>query len=171
MSYYVRKITLSKFPREPQDNTTIEDINADAVADIRTFRNELSIWEIPTNSEEDIEEAVLALVTSAKQTTFERIDFVIIPEEELEKYGLELGEQPGDTAVEDLKETHKNITNLTFKSLRDILTIIVSITMGDKQIRKTKREVEEIVKKNVDRIDLQNFESDKVTQKIMSFSQ
>ncbi|MBS7068359.1 MAG: hypothetical protein KH106_10265 [Lactococcus lactis] len=171
MSFYVRKITLSKFPKDRSSyNNNIEEVCADAVSDLRTSSNDLSVWEIPTDTDEDIEDAVLALVTSSKQSSFDRVDFVVFSYEALEEEGLQLSNQVGDTAVNDLKNHHKNITNLTYGSLRSVLELITNKTISGEQIRKTKTEIEEIVKKNLDRIDQNVFSNKKIKDRILDLS-
>ena len=157
MKYYVRKITLSKYPKPPATNYEILSLRADAVADIRTFNDGLSIWEIKSNSENAINEAVLALVTSSKQEKFDKIDLVVFSSNEIESKGLLLESADGDTAVSDLRNTHQNIVNLTYESLSYVLKIISDITIKSQHIRRTKKEVEALIKNNFTRINLDTF--------------
>ncbi|MEG9198755.1 hypothetical protein [Lactococcus lactis] len=171
MSFYVRKITFSKFPKDISSyNNNIDEVCADAVSDLRTNSNDLSVWEIPTDSDNDIEEAVLALVTSSKQSSFDKIDFVIFSDEALKEQGLVLSDEVGDTAVNDLKNHHKNIANLTYGSLRSVLELITNRTISGEQIRKTRTEIEEIIKKNLDRIDQNVFRNERMKEKILNLS-
>lgn len=155
MCFYVRKINFAKFPKDPLSyNNEIENISADAVSDLGTKSNELSVWRIPTDSKEDIDEAVLALVTSSKQNHFEKIDFVVFSDEILDEHNLKITPQIGDTAVDDLKNEHKNISELTYGTLKNVLKIITDKTCTNEQIRRTKSEVENIITNNLARINM-----------------
>jgi len=162
MKYYVRKITLSKFPKPPATSYDVSLIKADAVADIRTFKDKLSIWKIESNSQEEIDKAVLALVTSSKQERFDDFDIVIFSEDDITAKGLSLESEDGDTAVSELRETHQNFTGLTYQSLSCILTIISDITIKGQQIRIRKRQVETLIKNNFNKIALEWFEKDNI---------
>ena len=166
MKYYVRKITLSKYPKPPATSYEILSLRADAVADIRTFNDGLSIWEIESNSEESINEAVLALVTSSKQEKFDKIDVVVFSEDDITSKGLSFESNDGDTAVYDLRNTHQNIVGLTYESLSSVLEIISDITIKAQHTRRTAKQVETLIKNNFTRINLDSFVHEDIRNRI-----
>ena len=162
MKYYVRKITLTKFPKPPQTSYEIPLLKADAVADIRTYNDGLSIWEIESDSADAIDKAILALVTSSKQNKFDKIDVVVFSEDDIASRGLLLEKENGDTAVFDLRETHHNIVGLTYGSLSKVLEMISNITIKGKFIRRDGEQVKSLIRDNFDKIDLDSFRSEDI---------
>ena len=175
MGYYVRKITLSKWPK-PHGNPSIiheydiRSLRADAIADIRTFNDNLSIWSIASDSDEDIDEAVLALATSIKQEKFDKMDVVVISDDDILARGLKLKSIEGDTAVVDLKDTHRNIVGLTYDSLTSVMRIISEITIAGRHIRRNQRSIEKLITNNLDRIDMDAFSNDSIKDEIRSIT-
>ena len=167
MCYFVRKITLSKWPKQPEDiSLDIHKLRADAIADVRTFNNCLSIWNVASDSDSAINEAVLALATASGQTSFDKMDFVIFTGSDLSLKGLRLESADGDTAVTKLRNTHYNIVGLTYDSLTTVMSIISEITFYSKQKRRTGRYIEDLIKTNYDRIDLSVFSNSTIREKI-----
>jgi len=171
MRYFVRKITLSKWPKphgsEPETGEyDVRTLRADAVADIRTFNDSLSIWSIPSDSEADIDEAVLALATSVKQERLETMDIVVFAENDVTSRGLRFEDAEGETAVTDLRNSHQNITGLTYESLSSVMEIIADITVAGRHKRLTQRHIEKLVKNNLQRIDVDAFANDLMKEKI-----
>ena len=167
MQYYARKISLAKWPKPPlSDDFDIHTLQADAIADIRTFNNNLSIWSIPSASDSDINEAVLALATSTSQSSFDKMDVVVFSSKDISARGLQLESVDGKTAVTDLKSTHQNIINLTYDSLTGVMKIISEITVNGRHIRRTKKQIETLIRNNFARIDLAAFSNDEIRNKI-----
>lgn len=166
MKYYVRKITLSKFPKPPAKNYTLASIKADAVADVRTYQDKLSVWEINSDSRAAIDEAVLAIVTSSKQERFDDLDIVVFSDSDIATRGLSVESEKGDTVVVGLQDTHRNIVSLTYESLASILSIISDVTIKAGHVRIRNRDVEDLIKRNIDRINLNLFMNDNIKLKI-----
>lgn len=154
MKYYIRKITPSKFPR-PEDEyiSSVENLQADAVGDIRTSRNTLSIWEVDSHDDISLDDGVFALITSPAQSSLDKVDFIIFSEQELEKYNLKLIRTDGDTLVNDLKCKHRDIIELTYGSMRGILEIISKKTIAGDYKRRTKAQIKKILESNFNRIE------------------
>ena len=121
MGYYVRKISRSKWPDKPCD---IKLLKSDAIADIRTQGNDLSVWKIDDLSQ--LDHAALALACSSKTEKIESITLVWIDEDEIIRYGIDVdATQPGDTIIPDLAVGHRNFSNLTYGKLGDISNLIM----------------------------------------------
>lgn len=120
MSYLVRKINKAKWYQIDIEND--DNVSADAITNcLKTSKNTLSVWKIET--EEDLDQAVLALVTN--QDHLDTIDIVILEESSLLKYNLNIVASPGDTPVENLINAHRNISDLTFSKLGEVKNHIV----------------------------------------------
>ena len=91
---------------------------------LSSFKNDdntISVWEI--NSEEELDEAVLALTTCFK--SLDTIDVVTLEEEYLDKVTVEYEYSDGLTPVKDLVHTHLNIKNLDYYKIGLISEYII----------------------------------------------
>lgn len=61
MAYYLRAINRENWP-EPEDKATIYDLDADALNDLKTQNNSLSVWY--AENEYDVNNAILAYLAS-----------------------------------------------------------------------------------------------------------
>ncbi len=111
-----RKFSRAKWERPAfiSDN----EIPADAITVcLRTQDNKLSLW----NCEDDdriVEEAVLALATGSKYDSLEKMHITTLVIGEMKSHGLSLSNAtPGDTAVEELRERHTEVVELTLGRL------------------------------------------------------
>lgn len=142
MPLLVRRINRAKW--EPINIEDKEDVSADAITNcLKTSNNDLSVWEIENESE--IENAILALVTGKSQEKLSTLHYVILNKEDILKNGLELNSTSGDTVVEILKNTHKDISNLTYKKLGIVKTLILESINSEHFT--TKKQLKVIIKK------------------------
>jgi hypothetical protein len=97
MTYLVRKIASAKW----SDAQSLEALSADALTvDLRTANNTLSLLEI--DSEDKLNDAVLALAISKKVKKFEKMDLALIPKETILIKQLSIRSSSGDTFAEEL---------------------------------------------------------------------
>jgi hypothetical protein len=145
MSILVRKINRAKWPQENL-GTTI-DIPADAITGcLRTQQNTLSVWEIPT--QDDLGEAVLAIAASLDH--LESLDVIMLDSEFLISANIDISNTPGNTKVNDLVDTHKDLSNLTYSKLGIISTHIVDRIHADQLRRFTKKSLKDILNKAIE---------------------
>lgn len=131
MAYLVRKVSRGKWPDEKQAK---DDYAGDTISDLRTTKNTLSLWMI--ESEEELDSAILALSASSKSETIEAIDVAWFPIEVIDTYGITISKDTlGDTVVSDLAETHRDVVNVTYKTLGDIADII-TVAMSEQNRHK-----------------------------------
>jgi hypothetical protein len=141
MSYLVRKIAPAKW----SDTSSLEALSADALtADLRTRDNTLSLWEI--DSEDELDDAVLALAISKNATKIEKMDLVVIPKETILAKELSIRASPGDTFAEELSNIHREIVDLKYSSLGIFAQIIIDLLSKNAPTTITKIKVENIVK-------------------------
>lgn len=122
MALLVRKIARAKWPDVicPMDG-----IQGDAISDLRTRGNTLSVWRI--DGLEELDEAILALAASSQTSAIENMCVVWIPEEEFVKNGILIDDGiKGDTIVKDLEETHRDLIQINYRSLGIISEIIMN---------------------------------------------
>lgn len=134
----VRKINKAKWKKDEDG-----DVMADAITHcLKTTKNTLSVWEI--QSEEELNNAVLALVSNADHP--DTIDIVLLDEAYLINEKLKIEKTPGITKVESLKDTHKDIIELTYSKLGIVKNIISEKVDNNSDIRFTKRQLIKILK-------------------------
>ena len=141
MSLLIRKIKKSKWL---QGDEVPDDVPADAITGgcVRTQCNTLSVWEVP--DENRIDEAVLAIVAAGHH--LESIDIVQIDREYLEENEVDCIQTKGCTKVEDLVDTHIDLSNLTYKELGIIAYHIVDKFRQNKVERYRKKRLKEILR-------------------------
>ncbi len=141
----IRKISRSKWNDFTTHESGLTDVGGDAVTGcLKTNKNTLSVWKIHDNTDVEINEAILALITGAQQMKLSKIDFVLIDETELSQYGFSLSHSPGDTAVADLVDRHLDITDITYSKLGIIKNIIYN-NIQPENLR-SERDLREILK-------------------------
>lgn len=156
MSLLVRKFDRGKWLQTDIENG--EDVSADAITlCMRTSGNKLSVWEI--KQEEDIDEAVLAIVAGCDH--LEAFDIVTINLDYIKKNGIGLSSTDGPTAVDDLKDTHRDLCELTYKKLGVIAYYIVDKITQKKTRRYTKVQLKTILSNAIshDRLELDKLSS------------
>jgi hypothetical protein len=139
MALYVRKIELGKWE---SPDSCLPKLRADAIADIRTYEDALSVWMI--EDQKNIDDAVLALAMSTKATSIDRIRVVLFSEGEVD--GFEIVSSKGDTAVASLSEFHRDISGLTYETLGKIASIILKKVIDEKYVTITKAKIKEIIR-------------------------
>ncbi len=136
MSYYVRKIARAKWPETACD---INSLPADAISDLRTTGNTLSVWRIDSLS--DLDKAALALAASSKSDKIETISLIWIDEEEILHNSFATENSEGDTIVEDLSSLHRDFVGLTYASLGSLSSLIIKSLELNQYQRYTKAKI------------------------------
>jgi hypothetical protein len=141
MSYLVRKIAPAKW----LNVQSLETLSADALtADLRTANNTLSLWEI--DSENKLNDVVLALAVSKHTTKIEKMDLVLIPKETILAQRLSIRTSFGDTFAEKLSGTHREVVDLNYPSLGLFAKIIIDLLSKMDPTTITKKQVESIIR-------------------------
>ena len=122
LAILVRKISRAKWPEEI---CPINILCGDAISDLRTTSNTISLWRV--DSEEDLSTAMLALAASSKSSRIENVSLVWFPEETLLDKNIPLDtNSPGDTIISDLVQYHRDACEITYQSLGDLASIIMT---------------------------------------------
>jgi len=138
--YLIRKINKAKwFQINIFDD---DDVSADAITNcLKTTRNTLSVWNI--ESEDDVDKAVLAIVSS--QDHIETIDVVVLNAEKIEEYEINIIASSGNTPIEEYRNLHRDLAELTFSKLGKIKDHIVERIRNDKIKRYTKGKLKKML--------------------------
>lgn len=134
---YLRKITKSKWPKKENLNQDEiwKHVNADAVTIcLKTTKNTLSLWKI--ESEENIEKGMLAMISNMERP--DTVDFIIIKEEIFNKYSFSYNDKEGITPYKEFVNKHRNITNLTYQKMEDVIKAVIDVLMSEKNCYRLK---------------------------------
>jgi len=143
--YLIRKINKAKWFQIDIFND--DDVSADAITNcLKTTKNTLSVWNI--ESEDDVDKAVLAIVSS--QDHIETIDVVILNTEKIKEYEINIIASSGNTPIEEYKNLHRDLAELTFSKLGKIKDHIVERIRNDKIKRYTKGKLKKMLLEAID---------------------
>ena len=141
MGVCVRKISKSKWPDEEvldkqTDEAILPLLKADALTScLRTSQDELSLWTVENTNEEEIEKAILALITNSRLERLHRIQVVYFDEDNVKQLGLTLKKSPGDTVISTYTNLHQDMIELNFEKMGKVSALITS-ALRDKRIKK-----------------------------------
>ena len=121
---YIRKIRKSKWYK----NTSVpwlkeNDIQADALVDLETTGNELSVYYIDEDKT-NIDQLAVALALSCEYIS--NVDLAIIKEEEIKKINIGIKKTNGETADEKVNKTHFDLVETTAQNILDLAKVIIS---------------------------------------------
>lgn len=145
MTNLVRKISRAKWKNAVDGG----EIGADAITScLRTSKNTLSTWRI--SEEKELPEAVLAIVSGLER--IDTIDVVWLDRSSLEKYGLGCENTPesGITPIDELKDRHIDITNLTYNSLGIVANEVVCGIRDNRYKRVSAKDIKKMLKAAID---------------------
>ena len=123
MPYFLRAINRENWP-EPEDHATAHDLDADALNDLKTQDNTMSVW----YAEDDVElrKAIVAYLASMdKWVELEEVDFIVIDAKDIEDAGIKLIKTPNFTYIQDYQELHRDLTELKYDSIEQIADIVI----------------------------------------------
>lgn len=148
MSIVVRRINRAKW-QQVLDENNITDSSADAITNcLKTTKNDLSVWKI--DSIDDLNIAILALITGSQQTKLSKIDYVYFEENDLSDRGLSLNETIGDTVIEAYKDKHRDISELTYSKLGVIKDLIIEFLNKNDENFMTRSDLKKLIKSAID---------------------
>lgn len=140
--YLGRKITRAKWLDEVQTKPDI--IPADALVDLRTQSNALSVWECEDASVDSMSTVVLALATSSNDR-IERMDCVVVSKAQVGELDILVARVPGETKVADLVQSHRDLEHLNFAKVGG-LSVLVQNSIVEKRFRRfSKIEVKKLI--------------------------
>ena len=154
--FLARKITRAKWV---DAHLNSGEIPADAVTvDLRTRNNTLSFWQCGDATEEELDEAVLALAAAAQRV--ESIDIVWLSYDELRTDGQRLDVTAGLTPVAELAERHVDLSLLDYVRLGRVADRVAAALNKGRHRRLTRPRVVDILARAVQqrRVDLSDLQ-------------
>jgi hypothetical protein len=148
-----------------------EDVSADAITNcLKTKHNSLSVWNAKSEDIEEVDEAVLALISGKDHV--ETIDIIPLLPDKLDEKGIENEPSWGKTLLENPIEKHRDLINLTYSKLGIIAYHIADRIKEKKIIRYTEGRQKELLKRAIEtgRLDIAELPED-IRKKIISTSE
>jgi hypothetical protein len=147
MEHVARKFSKAKWEVMPFMEGN--DIVADAITVcLRTFDNKLSFWQCSLERG-SLEEVVLALATGPN-SRLEKLHLMALSKEELQAQGLVFSESEGNTVVNDLRNRHIDLIELTLDKLSKVARLMASqIRKNTNCIHLTRKNVREIINRAI----------------------
>ena len=142
MTMLARKISRGKWATK--EYLPKNSVRADAVTDLKTTNDALSMWRC--ENDQDVDEVFLALATGTQNKGLDTMDVVVIPQKELEKAGLVSDARDGDTAVSDLKPRHVDLVRLDLEQLGQIAHMLADRVNRDEVCRRTEGQIKRLVR-------------------------
>lgn len=133
MPYLLRAINRENWP-EPEEDASVKDLDADALNDLKTQDNTLSMWY--ADSEDELRTAIVAYLASMdKWVELESIDFIIVDLLDVKNLGINIVNEPNFTYIKEYKEKHRDLADLKYDSIEQIADVIIkSINEGKDRI-------------------------------------
>lgn len=127
MAYLVRKVGISHWPDGENCFFSCRDnLPADAISELNTQDNALSVWKIDDESE--VEKIGLSFISTLSKRQG-KIRLVILPFSDIEQnFDLQNSPEDGLTAIPSAKQYHYNIKSLTYSKLGEIAELIAIAT-------------------------------------------
>ena len=98
------------------------EIQSDALRDIQTTDNSLSVYKV--ENKEDAGQVIIAL--AANRDNLANLDYAIFEDTTLESTGIEVRQQYGETPHDEANKLHYDISNLTVRRLAVLAHAIAS---------------------------------------------
>ena len=144
MPYLVRAINRENWP-EPEDNATVHDLDADALNDLKTGDNALSVWY--AESEEEIKDAAVAYLGSMdKWIRSEEVEFIAIDTKYIEEATIETFETPNSTYVSSYETKHRDLCGLKYDDIEAVAGIVIKSINSGNDFFLTASEIRELFK-------------------------
>lgn len=140
--FLVRKIARAKWDAKRNTERGLEEgeISADAVTgDLRTQQDTLSFWRCRTEGNTDIEDATLAIAAAGQR--LDKLDIVLLVDNELQADGHTLKDTEGRTPVADLSGQHVDICRVDYVRLGKLAQRVVTAIEKQRFRRLTKARV------------------------------
>lgn len=121
MAYFLRVVRQSRWHKYPEINWLPNgDLQADALRDLPTSDNALSVYRI--ENETDRKRVIVAL--AANREALANLDYAIFEDNPLASIGITINQQEGQTPDVGVNKLHYDITNLTVGRLVQLAQVV-----------------------------------------------
>ena len=135
MPLLVRRFERQRWDHDVRNDASIPHVTADAITDLKTKGNTLSVWY--AESEAELDNAVLAIAGTLNQ--IDSIDVIALDMSDLKLAGLVLQEDVGATKIKGFDKRHRNIVELDYASLGVVARVMIDRLIEYDQKKKTTR--------------------------------
>lgn len=140
-----RVITLSKWNKKISRQDA--GIAGDAISDLRTTNNTLSVWKVSDKKDND-ELLDLAVVAALNRDKLQKVSYVLLDESWLDDNNITFQSAPGKcdfikSEYHDLKSKHIDLTEIDYKQLGILAEKISSILVNSSPMCFTNKELGE----------------------------
>jgi len=121
-----RKILWSKTPLDDEEKQWLPEgeLRADALANIETERNRLSIYLV--NDAAGITTERLISAVGANRAYLANVDYVVFDSDILNELHIDVDVIPGETPDQGVNASHRDLMRLTARKLADFANTLVS---------------------------------------------
>jgi len=121
---YVRQVNKAKWYRDPElPWLQPGQVPADALSDLKTSDNELSVFYTDGNKS-SIEQIAVAMTTT--KDDIHNFDYAILHEEDIDQLNVRVVSKPGKTAHDAVNSWHRDFIELTGQKLLDLAGVILA---------------------------------------------
>jgi hypothetical protein len=98
---------------------------------------------------EDLDKAILCLITGSKQENLNTIQIIYFEVEEINNRGLTIENTVGDTVIAEFQNMHFDIKSLNYNALGNVKDIVLDCLRKNNYKNITKKTLKEILHKSV----------------------
>lgn len=163
MAYFLRKVRKSKWYKNPDVDWLQEgELQADALVDLLTKNNKLSVW-LVDGDQSNLERIAAAL--SITNDNLSNFDYKLIPTDIIGNLGIKVEDDLGETPDSEANHYHRNLIQLTATQVFELANLMHTQT-DNKRIRD--RKVEELLRHGLEsqHFDISQITSEKMKQKL-----
>ena len=154
MPLWLRKISKSRWygheahPWLPNGSLEADAIQADAMSDLKTENNALSVWRI-NDDRTNLEQIIIALAAKLSKPT--HLDYALFDQQFLVNNEFKIEQVPGETPCAAANSCHFHLTELSVHKLTEVAELIKGKAERN---RCTKKETLALIKRAIDSGDI-----------------
>ena len=139
---------ITRFKWEKGERLAAGELPADAVTgDLRTRDNRLSFWRCAQNGQDRFEDAAMAI--AAARDDLDKVEIVLVDDEELREDGQTLEDSGGNTPVSEMVERHVDVCRLDHVRLGRVARRVARAIRRDDDRRFTRARVRRLLASGV----------------------
>ena len=152
MSLVFRKIKKSKwYKNDGVPWLATNDLQADALADLKTTGNALSVYFVDRSDKEDLDRVVTAL--AATRERIEEVEYALFEESALSEIGIKVATAEADTPDAVVNTWHRHLVEMSANKIMELAYIIRNEGKKERVLGKRIRDmlIDALISKRIDR--------------------
>ncbi|MHC4135086.1 MAG: hypothetical protein ACYS0K_08885 [Planctomycetota bacterium] len=122
MAFYLRRITKARWLRPDEKWLPDGEVHADPIVDLRTEKNELSVWSVD-DSRANFDRVVTALGGTGEFVS--NVDYALVEDRLIKELGIRVQQSAGATPDDQANESwHYHLTELTGAKILQLALLI-----------------------------------------------